>query len=580
MKKSPRLYYSLKPKKAAYSQPNTVYLSVTSSTGGDFICAHGMDHDQLYELPDPDRVAGFISALPSATWIVCYDLWHLSSIIGGLIPVFNKISGLGTDPATLTLELNDTYRYCIDMRQFFLKSLYKTCTALQIPISKFPEDNDTFEAWNNYNIQRVKAIQLLWYKLRQALQNTYDIHPSKTPGATALKTWRPTTNYEIKARGRTLNKLLSYSQKAAALHWKVGNYPRAYLYDINSAYPFVQSIMSYPLTMSTFAGKPPTGERWIAIVKVNYQSDLPFAPFSTKLIDNETVHPVKVENNRIALTYIDAITLAQTGQFEILEFVEGVAWDREDESQLFRDWALKLETASRDPQTKLLLKVVSRALHSKFTQRGGSEIYEILTIDADQIDKYGSKILDIYQLDNELAIKITYRTKPKFKPFIRPDWEALTMALCRQILYSVIDENTIYADTDSIISTVPRPDLSLDKSAFGSWKLENSGSCIIAGPRSYLIGDRVKSAGIYTRNYHELIKALKGTVTGITSILEAIENPSIFSDQRGFTTRDHTIRPIPYPHVTIKGNRAFVTRSPTIETEVMQIRRVLWSSML
>lgn len=61
-------------------------------------------------------------------------------------------------------------------------------------------------------------------------------------------------------------------------------------------------------------------------------------------------------------------------------------------------------------------------------------------------------------------------------PFLR----AAVLGYSERLMRSLVDENTIFANTDSIVSLVPRPDLKIG-SALGEWKLEHEGRFAYVG---------------------------------------------------------------------------------------------------
>jgi hypothetical protein len=137
----------------------------------------------------------------------------------------------------------------------------------------------------------------------------------------------------------------------------------------------------------------------------------------------------------------------------------------------------------------------------------------------------------------------------------------------------MVDEDTIYIDTDCIISTRPRDDLSIGI-GIGQWKLDAHGECVILGPRCYAVGDKVRASGIMPVNHKDTKIALFEALENGSAKTEAIENASLFGRDYDII-RKHTIRIIPYPYVEVIGNQAFITRSPTKQYPIKQCRRIL-----
>ena len=61
-----------------------------------------------------------------------------------------------------------------------------------------------------------------------------------------------------------------------------------------------------------------------------------------------------------------------------------------------------------------------------------------------------------------------------------PFYRATVVSRANNLIKSLIDENTIYSNTDSIVSLVERHDLPLSKD-IGGWKVENKGEFAFIG---------------------------------------------------------------------------------------------------
>lgn len=571
-KRRKKTYYPLKPSKGRYRGQKVVYLNVECTQFSEFVCASALDgNGELWELSTPEQVANFISTLDNNTWIICYDADFIGSVFGALASRFDRVEGYGAEVYVFNIYDGEKKYYLVDIFPFFGKPLEDIAEKIDIRFPTKPTDGDSLRGYCN---ARLVACGKIWKKYCAAIKRAFGVHPSKSPGATALKMWRTTIKEPVFAKGKTTRRFSKAACMAGAIHWKHGAYSEAYLYDINAAYPHVMRNTKFPVKMAAFIGKP-RSDRWIALVKINYKSRVRFSPLSMR--DKQTdlvMHPDEAYGVRAILTYIDMETLIKNGDLEVTDWLEGVQWEQEDEQPLFERWAEIVEASSGTPDDKALLKVSSRALHSKFAQNTVSKVARVVRVNSpDDIFEYrDGSIKDVFDLpDGGMAVLHEQRTVSKFRPYWRPEWEALTQAACRAMLYAAIDENTIYCDTDGLISTVPRTDLPMS-SVMGDWKLSDSGPCTIIGPRWYTIGATAKAAGVRPTSAEALRSAIPQALTR-TMKVEAIEAPSIRQIKKKATTRQHTIRAIKYPHVLAKGSRLFITRSPTVRSPAKYITR-------
>ncbi len=570
-----KVYYPMRPCKGkVYRKPkNVTYLYVEADKDNNFVAAAAADGaDFLLHIERPSEATEYIASLPDKTWIVTYYIDNWASITNALINTFSHITGIGKNNYVLELTVEERGYTVIDAQQYLMSSLAEAIEDL----TDYPYREDA------QPVELVFMVSLIWSAIVDTLKREFFCYPSKTPGATALKIWRRFLTEDVFSRGRYTSMIGKAALRQPALHWTPGIYEQAYMYDISASYPSVMSNIRYPLFTKAFIGHPPPdGGRWIATVKINYKCTGKFAPLAITVDDGTNVSPVEIKDTRVTITYIDALTLEYTGTFEITEWIEGIYWMPEDERDLFGSWATAIEVASQDARTKKILKIVSRSLHSKFSQRAYYEHIEIARIDADKVfemSKSSGKVLELYPLDNgDLAIKQSTRRRSGFKPFNRPDWEALTLAAARFRIYASIDENTIYVHTDSIISTKPRQDLPIG-SSFGSWREKESGEAIIAGIGLYAIGSEVGKCGMRIDDW-KAREAIARAVEENNQVVETIFHPNLFSTMTAGKSR-FTVSVQNYPHAIIKGARAWVTRSPTRLMLIKPTRRIISSGGL
>jgi hypothetical protein len=552
-----KIYYPLRSTKGTYREPGTVYLSILCSDDYKFLMGAYVGAGDPVVTNNPGDIIKWFLTLDNKTWILTYDMDYIPAILEPLLDHYS-ISGYGEDTSLITLEGAQNTLYLIDGVMFFLEPLFKIT--------------------GRYNREdpglKVLDIRETWENFRYYLKDLYGIHPSKTPGASALKSWRPIMPRAFKRQGNPITKFSSYGVTSGALHWKNGYYKDTYLYDINAAYPYAMAMNKYPVRTYVFHNREP-GPRFIAAVNLDYVSYTDFSPLAVRLHDGSIVHPSIAENTRAILTHYDRFILEQSGDLKINSWIEGLEWGPDDEDHIFLDWAAKLENyILTNPGSKIYLKVVSRALHSKFAQRAGAPIVTIKKTTAREVLQKDN-VQDIYPLPNgDLAAKFITRKRPGFQAYIRPDWEILTLAYGRYLLYSRMDPDTVYMDTDCIISTKPRPDLDIGPN-FGLWKLSKQGPCYIAGPRMYVIDNNPKASGIHAGSKEDLIIALKDATRGVSTILQSMEKKSLTFPVELERYRDHTITRVNYPFVTTIGSMAYVTRSPTTPHKLKPIGRIL-----
>ena len=574
------IYYPLKPiRPKRYTPPDVVYLSIETDREGKFL--FGSSINLMGALCQYDTIRGvveFLSSLPSSVWVITHTVDFIGALFVELVNVF-VIEGVGEETLNLTLTQGKIKIYIVDTVGFF-GDLNELCFkyGLRERFSAKSKYDDVY----SYSKMRVEVIKLLWDDLAGEIKKLFKVYPSKSPGATALKTFQTTLNDFLMPRGKRVRAFNQQAINTAALHWKMGHFPQGYLYDINAAYLHIMRTFAYPVSLSFFANQSPPSNRWIATVKVNYLSRSHFSPLQVRFTDGPerpVLHPDRADNTTVTLSYIDEITLRAAGELEIVEWLEGVSWQAGEEVYIFKDWVDILENELlENPQAKPLLKIMSRSLHSKFSQRPGLPLIQIKRTnrqEVKEIEDQGGEIKDFYPLpDGGLACKFLIRLPDKFHPYIKPEWEMLTTAAARMMLYSAVDQDTVYLDTDCLISTRPREDLNIGP-RFGQWKAQGNGELHIAGPRLYLLGGETKAAGIAAGNRKNLVSAIRHSISDIQEEIETIENLRLKAPDQQRLFDKLTIRAIKYPYVETWQNKAFITQSPTREEELITPSRFM-----
>lgn len=580
-----RIFYPLTPIKGKYKEPKTASLAVCLDYM-DFVAAAGVnEYGNLHLLPTKKHVATWINHLPPNAWIITFDVGqYIPALAETLIQDVGSISGI--DKSTIVLEIiKDDYKYyLVDLRIYYLTTLQNILSGLDLEQLPRPGENYTLKDWQDYTKLKALRIYEAWTKTRDIVKEYFGIHISKTPGATGLRTYRTKMTDDIKKKGRGVTELTREAIYPGALHWRQGYYQKAFLYDINAAYPFVMGNYPYPKILTAFTGNPPSSN-WIATARLDYKTNRPFSPYCVKLPGGGMVRPEEVYNHTATLTHVDYMLLKLTGTVKIHEFIEGVYWKDNQQDYIFRQWYETIKKACEEnPVNKFVLKVLSRALHSKFAQVPGMVINQYMQVHPRQVRLYvaepGVDVTQLIPMENGgLMICTQQRLDPTFKSYDRPDLEALTLSYARLYLYSVLDENTIYADTDGFISTTERTDLDIG-AEFGQWKEVTRGEAYILGPRYYIVGNRVRASGINPANFVELKKALQLGAIGEVSVIEALENHNIFSRIENPTgTRLHTIKAKNYPRALVDTRDIYITASPTIAKKLTLPRRLLTREM-
>jgi hypothetical protein len=570
-----KIYYPFTPTKTNRFRGKIPTFLVIQSNYDDFIIAHWIDDNENITIIEPDILAAKIYNLPKNTWVITYWIESFATIYPQLIDRFSKISGVGKDNRVLTLERPglDSKKEkitVIDAFTFFAKSLPN---MFKIVLGRgWPEDDIQKQA---------EGLRDIWSSFTDLLGVEFSVYPSSTPGATAIKIYKRFLPVKINARGLRTNRLLRQAVKPPALHWQPGEYQNAYLYDINAAFVHVMRTFKFPVELRGFCNIPPPTNKWIATVELDYKCQGKFSPLSVYLPEEGiSVNPTEVRNHKTTITYIDALTLAMVGELKINKWYEGVYWTEAQELNLFRTWAEKIEEVSKfSPANKTMLKIVSRSLHSKFNQHRIYRVYEIVRTDYKGLKKFIKKgqARDTQVNDKgEFIVTVQYNRVASFKAFDRPDYEALILAGSRLLMYSALDDNTIYCHTDSIISTQPRDDLFIDNTTFGAWKLADMGLCYIAGLGIYTIGNKASTSGFNVRLW-DAIDVIKQAARGRVASVPSPHKPGIFKQdmiQGNITISSHA-----YPRASVKGNTAYVTQSPTRKTKTRITRRLISSPL-
>lgn len=562
----PGVYYPLSNSRAGYKAPQHTAIVAASDAGG----LYGVSQGDQFEILDSATTFNFLTSMPPSAWVYTYNSHWINDLFPPHLGQITKLEAVG-DYQSTTYATQYTHAYIIDLFQVTMDSLRIATKRLGLPLVNV---DDNLEQHLRSKVAAIRQIKDLY---NQAVKDTWGVHPSKTTGATALKAWRASLSEdeELKIRGTRINTLSRHAIRPGGLNWKQGYYPYGYLYDINASYVHAMRVIKLPTQVIAFSNREP-GPRWIATVRLNYQSNLNWGTLPVRAKSGELYRPVIVHDHVTTITYLDYALMQLTGQVEITEWLEGITWQPTDEQYLFTPWIDLLINSSKNPVYKYLLKNVSRSLHSKFAQNAeGSSITLIQPTDEEELQGYIKRheLKDIiFTDDGNVIFQVEQPYPPHFIPFAFPQWEALILAAGRLHLYSSIDQDTIYTDTDSLISTRPRSDLAISHE-FGAWKLQAEGETAIIAPRSYVCGNSVKCSGIKAKSRAELRAAIIAAAHGENSEIDKIELGNLIK-QTKTATKHHTVKMEKYPMVELIRNMLRVTRSPTVEIPAIETVRL------
>lgn len=522
-------------------------------------------------LPSADTIEWILS-LPRGTWLLTFESSWLSPLLGDRLELIQRAEIFGEFQCT-DIEIGNTKVFVIDLRQITRKTFKTTARKLGESIATMEQGLEL------HLLSKVGLLATIWYKYIEALSSAWEIFPSKTTGATALKAWRGTLpkGTKLKSRGCLCNRFTRESIRPGAFHYREGYYPQAYEYDINGSYIHAMRTVGLPLNFNYFINRTPSkNDRWIARVRIkHYHSNLQWGVLPIQSAGGVWYRPVIIEDYVTTITYIDYLTMQLTGVIEI-EFQEGILWHKNDDVYLFNPWIDGLEQASQNPQGAFLLKAVSRSLYAKFAQNtdGTSLILQKPKSKQEVIDYIKQGLCqDLILTPNGgtiMQLKVPY--KSSFVPFQFPHFYALILAAGRLQLYSNIDQNTIYADTDEIFSITPRLDLPISEQ-FGAWKEVNRGRAAISGMKEYFIGDKVSYSGIANPDMQSIKNAIYEATRGSQVEVTAFEVGNLVKNTKS-SKRTYTVTLHKYPYVELKGCSLFVTASPTVEYPAIRQERL------
>lgn len=387
-----------------------------------------------------------------------------------------------------------------------------------------------------------------------ALYGQFNVRLAPTPGNTAMRIMRRFLGIKsIWQTGDLIRKLARASLSGGALHWQTGSYPMAYKYDIRSAYASAMAGIHYPIQPRLWSGIPKVSvDGFMFVAEIDYETDNTFSPLVIYGNDDEAYHPTRAQNVLVALNNTDITTLSSVGDLKIKRVISSISW--QEGPQILSEVMARMEELQR--AYKHLTPAIKTTRNATYGKVAEGDEMSTLTLKLYTPELKDKEIVDILEADEWLFALVR---EHKYKPAPQHNslFAGLITAEVRARVYSAIDENTVYVDTDGMISTAPR-NLDFGEN-WGDWRYEGKGQAVILGPRIYGMAGTTKIAGQHKPVSMSVL--LKGMQEEI-KVAEMI-TPNPLTLERVKTTQ-RTLSAIKYPHVEAIDDNLYITRSPTI----------------
>lgn len=275
------------------------------------------------------------------------------------------------------------------------------------------------------------------------------------------------------------------SYSGGARHDLPGEYPQAFLYDIHSAYPSImKGDLPFGRARHTRNGRSlRDSDFYIATVILDYDSDLRFSPLWVRDENRKgrIYHPVIARNVKCVLTSDDLATLEKHGRLRIKKEIDRISFQQRPLLAPAQEYLA--ECQAKYPQYRRQIKVLRNSMYGIFVQTDERLEYTLEDIKGMSRDEARSRGILKWYGGDEFGL---FRTKVPSQGFSDSPVASAVTARLRAKLYDAIDTNTIAARTDSILSTVERPDLALG-SGEGQWDFVDKGPAIVWGRRGYKV---------------------------------------------------------------------------------------------
>jgi len=281
------------------------------------------------------------------------------------------------------------------------------------------------------------------------------------------------------------------------------NYDMANYYDINSLYPYVMRNNLFPIAIHKANGKEALREK---LYYVNASVNLPYM----------FVPPLPTKLNKLYFTYGKINGWFYSPEFEL---IRGIAEDIEIKeayvftpSRLFKEfinkyWSIRQKYQQEGNELQKVVKLYCNSLYGKFGQKREIENREYL--------------FDIASGCEEIADGIFTKVTSDYSKarFINPFISGFITSYARAELWKYLNEETIYCDTDSVITTKQLNNVGHE---LGQFKLEGRGRFKAFAPKTYFFmtdkGEvKNKSKGVYREKIskgktpEEFIEGIKET---------------------------------------------------------------------
>jgi len=265
--------------------------------------------------------------------------------------------------------------------------------------------------------------------------------------------------------------------------FKRGYFPKVYVYDINSCYPYQMTKLP-DISKGRFfyrKGKPKAEftHGWVkAKVYIDPNEKGGYNPCLLKYRQHHSNYFPSGEFE----TYITLLEYERLKSYFEIEIIDGIYWRPNSEIRYFLKDAIEgtyLErTKTDDVNVKYFLKIVLNGLYGKFLEK------RKCLLDPKDIGKLGM-----------------FETGNLFNPF----YASYILAGSRLQLFDAIvstdQDNLIACSTDSVMVKRPMPNLELSKD-LGAWSIDDEGDAVVIGCGVYSIRDKDLNMKTKLRGFH------------------------------------------------------------------------------
>lgn len=285
---------------------------------------------------------------------------------------------------------------------------------------------------------------------------------------------------------------------------------QGYHYDVNSLYPQVMEVNSYPVgPPSKLREELPAAEK-MTIFEMVRKRKLPYllhAKLKVKEVYIPTI-PKRYEDKLVFptgvfTTYVPNPELEYAlhrGEVEVLEVIGMVWWKKT--APIFREFVEKFKSLKLGSigAKRNFAKLIQNSLYGKF----GMQRERLTYVEFDQ-KKYENfrekqilcaKLRTPFRRGDDWKHILSYR-KLFFADYIRPHYAALITSYARVALIRQIHNleaqgaSVYYCDTDSIFTSQPLPAEEVDDKVYGKWKLEHEvAEAVFVLPKLYAFVDQ------------------------------------------------------------------------------------------